>query len=122
MQRQNVAQLALCLIGACLSVLAWANDEPVVARVRDGACQMIVSGQFAIFTVEATGLVPNETLTLESVSNDERIIDTVQAAGDGTYRVTLFVQVIGYDTGTETVTIRASRCTLSAKFAWSVNE
>lgn len=122
MRRQTLAHLALCLTGALLSLVAWASDAPVVARVRDGACQMVVSGQFAIFTVEVSGLVPNETLTLESVSNGERMVDNAQAAADGTYLATLFVQVSGYDKGTETVTIQASRCTLSARFAWSVNE
>jgi hypothetical protein len=122
MRTQNIARLVLCLVSACLPMLASAGDFPIVARVRDGNCEMVVSGQFAIFAVEASGLVPNETLILESVSNDERMVDTVQATADGTYRATLFVQVSGYDTGTETVTIRASRCTLSARFPWSVNE
>ena len=122
MRLQRLAPFALGLTGVFLSLVAWASDGPVVARVRDGGCQMVVSGQFAIFTVEVSGLVPNETLTLESVSNGERMVDNVQAAADGTYLATLFVQVSGYDTGTETVTIQASRCTMSARFAWSVNE
>jgi len=122
MRRQNIAQLVLYLVSAFLPMLAWASDPPIVARVRDGNCEMIVSGQFAIFAVEASGLVPNETLILESASNDEHMVDTVQASADGTYRATLLVQVIGYDKGIGNVTIRASRCTLSARFAWSVNE
>jgi hypothetical protein len=122
MRRQGVTYPAFCLTGVLLSSVAWGSDGPVVAQVRDGECQMVVSGQLAIFTVKVTGLVPKETLTIESISNGERMFDNVQAAADGKYLATLFVQVSGDDKGTETVTIQASRCTLSARFAWSAQE
>lgn len=122
MRRRRIAGVTLCLICASLLTLVEASDEPVVARVRDGACQMVVSGRFAIFEIEVSGLVPNETLIFESESNGERMVGRNQAAADGTYHIALFAQVSGDETGTETVTIRASRCTLSATFPWSANE
>lgn len=68
-------QVSGILIGVGLPTLAGAGDEPVVARVRDGACQMVVTGQLAIFGIEVSGLVPNETLIFESVSNGERMVE-----------------------------------------------
>lgn len=97
-------------------------DGPVVADVRDGPCHMVISGQFAIFSVRVEGLVPGESMLFESISNGERIADEIRAASDGTWSSALFVQVLGSDTGTDTITIRASRCTLTATFPWSINE
>lgn len=122
MRCSTAAGLTACTIALFLPTEVPASDGFVVARARDGACELVVSGELAIFEVVVTGLVPDEVMTFESVSNGERMISQEQAAPDGTYRVTLFAAVAGHETGTDTVTIEASRCRLSATFPWSTIE
>lgn len=83
---------------------------------------MVVSGKLAIFSLRVEGLKPGEPILFESVSNGERMARQAQAKADGTYYATLLASVEGYETGTDTVTIQGSRCTVTATFPWSNNE
>jgi hypothetical protein len=110
---------------ALLSLLlapALRAEGPVVADVRDGPCHMVISGEYAIFSVRVEGLVPGELMSFESISNGERMADTRSASADGTWGSVLLTQVLGSNTGTTTVTIKSSRCTLKATFPWSADE
>ena len=121
MWRNSVTGL-IAVLAFLPSAHLLADDAPVVANIRDARCHMVISGQFAVFNLHVEGLVPNESISFESTSNDERVASQRQASPEGTFGSAMFVQVIGHDTGTCTVTIKASRCTLTATFPWSVNE
>lgn len=121
MWRSIAVALISCLAASVLPTGVLASDS-VVAEVRDGRCHMVISGEKAIFSLEVDNLVPGETILFESVSNGERMVSRAQATPEGTFHATLFAAVRGYETGTDTVTIKASRCTLSAAVPWSINE
>jgi hypothetical protein len=50
------------------------------------------------------------------------MVDQATASPNGTFRASMFVAVLGYAHGDCTVTIRASRCSLTATFPWSESE
>lgn len=122
MRHNRLGSLIGCLFLAAYSIGLQAQDAPIVADVRDGQCHMVISGQMAIYHLEVEGLQPNEPLVLDSLSVDERMVHEATASPTGTYHASMFVSVLGYSHGDCTVTIRASRCTLTATFPWSESE
>ena len=122
MWHRRLGGLIGCLLLAAYSINLQAQDTPIVADVRDGKCHMVISGQMAIYRLEVEGLQPGEPLIFESLSVDERMIDEATASATGTFHAAMFVAVLGYEQGDCTVTIRASRCTLTATFPWSESE
>jgi hypothetical protein len=122
MWHSRLGSLIACLFLAAYSIGLQAQDAPIVADVRDGKCHMVISGQMAIYRLEVDGLQPNEPLIFDSLSVDERLVHEDTASPTGTYHAAMFVSVLGYERGDCTVTIRASRCTLTATFPWSESE
>jgi len=122
MSHNRLGSLVGCLFLAAHPITLLAQDAPIVAEVRDGNCHMVISGQLAVYRLEVEGLQPSEPLIFDSVSVDERIVDQATASPTGTFHSAMFVAVLGYAHGECTVTIRASRCTLTATFPWSESE
>jgi hypothetical protein len=122
MRHKRLGSLLGCLFLAAYAIGLQAQDAPIVADIRDGKCHMVISGQMAVYHLEVEGLQPNEPLIFDSVSVDERMVDQATASPNGTFRASMFVAVLGYAHGDCTVTIRASRCSLTATFPWSESE
>lgn len=114
--------ISIILIGAIAlsgSAMAGAADEAaVVARSKDGPCQMVVTGGGQAFSINVTGLVPGEPLTITSESEGEVLKGAATAAADGSYSVIDFPLVQGKSAGVGTFTVKGSRCTVKASYRW----
>ena len=94
---------------------AW----PQVARVRDGDCELTVTGNGRFYRIEAAGLGSEAPARLFLANGDMKPLDwSVRAAGDGGFA--RYYLPFRWHRGGDPVlvAVQSARCDLTASFAW----
>ena len=112
--------IALALSATAADAVAPIDASwPEVARVRDGDCELSVTGNGRFYRIAASGLGPEAPARFFLSNGDMKPLDwSIRAAGDGGF-ARYYLPFRWHRTGDEVlVAVRSARCDLAATFAW----
>lgn len=111
----------LALISIDQSVRVLASTVPIPLRGTDRGCTVdavLLTPGAEFVWIEASGFVPNSSLTVNSSSEGEAQGGEKKANADGSFRTAILPYVKGLSHGVVTVTLKSAKCSPSVKVSW----
>lgn len=104
---------------------AFAGTVPFPNSTTDKNCELesvIGTPKGELTFVQGTGFEPNEELTIDSESYDEKHHDVAKAEGDGSYFSAVMPYVSGKKSGKTVWQVKAKNCHPKLTFTWGAYE